>query len=150
MKALIIWEKWVDPFGDDTNEAKWTDYNNEIDTLDSPAEDEDVDEEEEYPNNNMKFGEKPIKVIASPLGLIPYNEYTASSKIFKFWIGHSNFNITNTIKEIIENTEGVEILDIFTRYRFRIAIGKCFDDAEVMNSINNNVYENIAAKQQST
>ena len=25
-KTLIIWEKWVDPFGQDGDETKWTDY----------------------------------------------------------------------------------------------------------------------------
>lgn len=141
-----MWEKWVDPFGDDTDEAKWTDYNNEIDTLNDSDSQEDSVPEDYSPGRNIKFGEKPIKVIASPLGLIPYNEYTASSKIFNFWLGHTNFTITNSIKAVIENTNGVEILDIFTRYRFRIAIGKCFDDAEVMNSINHNVYEKLSTK----
>lgn len=140
---LIIWEKWIDPFGDDTTEAKWTDYNNEIDDLhnNTPLEEEDEIDGQQY--HVAKLPEKPIKVIASPLGLIPYNEYTASSKIFKFWIGHTNFNISANIKNIIEQTDGVEILDIFTRYRFRIAIGKCFEDAEVMNKITQNVYENF-------
>ena len=32
-EALIVWEKWVDPFGQALEEAKWTDYENEIDTL---------------------------------------------------------------------------------------------------------------------
>lgn len=145
-EQLIIWEKWVDPFGDDTDEAKWTDYNNEIDTLDNAVDEEDEDSEKYINNNPIKIGEKPIKVIASPLGLIPYNEYTASSKIFNFWIGHTNFNITKNVKEIIENTDGVEILDVFTRYRFRIAVGKCFEDADVMASINQNVYEKFSTK----
>ena len=34
MKPLIIWEKWIDPFGQDMDEAKWTDYNNDISDLD--------------------------------------------------------------------------------------------------------------------
>lgn len=136
-KQLIIWEKWIDPFGKNIDDAKWTDYSNDIDipsVLHSSVE-EEYEDSEPVPILN----EEPIKVIASPLGLIPYNEYTASSKIFNFWLGHTNFNISLGIKNIIEKTEGVEILDIFTRYRFRIAIGKCFNDAEVMNNINENI-----------
>jgi hypothetical protein len=125
----IIWEKWVDPFGDDTKEAKWTDYNNELNELDY---------DENYPSI-IKIPEKPVKVLATPLGLVPYNEHTASSKIFNFWMGHTNFDISNTIKEVIEKTDGVEILDIFTRYRFRIAIGKCFTDSNVMTSIKDGI-----------
>lgn len=138
ISPLIVWEKWIDPFGDDHEETKWIDYSS--DSKNHDYEDEDDDS---INDQDLQLPEKPIKVIASPLGLIPYNEYTASSKIFNFWIGHTNFNISNKIKSIIELTDGVEILDIFTRYRFRIAIGKCFENSEVMNAINQNVYENF-------
>lgn len=138
ISPLIVWEKWIDPFGDDHEETKWIDYSSDNKNHDYDDEDEDA-----ISDQDLQLPEKPIKVIASPLGLIPYNEYTASSKIFNFWIGHTNFNISNKIKSIIETTDGVEILDIFTRYRFRIAIGKCFENSEVMNAINQNVYENF-------
>lgn len=134
-KPLIIWEKWVDPFGGDIDEAKWTDYNNDINNL------EDLSDEEE--DKQTIKSSKPIRVVASPLGLIPYNEYTASGKIFNFWLGHTNFNISQNIKQILETIDGVEILDIFTRYRFRIGIGKCFVDSDVMRSINENIYEHL-------
>jgi hypothetical protein len=137
LEPLIIWEKWVDPFGDNQEETKWTDYNNQIDHINNDTDQEDS------PNNGLTLSNRPIRVIASPLGLIPYNEHTASSKIFNFWIGHSNFNICDQVKNTIEQTEGVEILDIFTRYRFRIAIGKCFENSDVMSRINTNVYKII-------
>lgn len=126
---LIKWEKWVDPFGRDLDEAKWVDYDNDID---------DISDHDD--NKPMVHTNNPIKVIASPVGLIPYNEHTASSKIFNFWLGHTNFNISEKIKILIEECDGVEILDIFTRYRFRIAIGKCFNDSEIMSFINEKIY----------
>ncbi len=137
MKSLIVWEKWVDPFGDDMDEAKWTDYNNDIQDL---ADDSDDDDTMEEPLPHIIRNTKPIKVIASPMGLIPYNEHTASGKIFNFWLGHTNFNISKKIESMIEQCDGVEILDIFTRYRFRIAIGKCFNDSETMKLINDKLY----------
>lgn len=137
-KPLIIWEKWIDPFGKDIDESKWTDYNNDLRYFDNPtSEDHEEDEEQDL---SIKLPSNPVKVIATPLGLIPYNEHTASSKIFNFWLGHTNFNISDTIKTTIEEINGVEILDIFTRYRFRIAIGKCFDDTDVKTNINNTIY----------
>lgn len=120
----IIWEKWVDPFGEDIEETRWNTYDDEEDS------DDLLNQQELFKNKS-----KPIKVIASPLGLIPYNEYTSSSKIFNFWVGHANFNISRKIVDIIESCEGIEILDVFTRYRFRIAIGKCFVDSDVMQKI---------------
>jgi hypothetical protein len=147
-EPLIIWEKWVDPFGKNIDDAKWTDYTNDIHDISMLNTNQHIHSEEEVdglsdhePSYNNASTEDPIRVIASPLGLIPYNEYTASSKIFNFWLGHSNFDITAAIKDAIEKTEGVEILDIFTRYRFRIAVGKCFNDADVMSNINKNVYD---------
>ena len=136
-KPTIIWEKWIDPFGQDIDEAKSTDYNDNItDINDIVSEDENPDDPEDHSYYRKDTINHPIKVIASPLGLIPYNEHTASSKIFNFWLGHTNFNISEIIKTTIEQCDGVEILDIFTRYRFRIAIGKCFSSSETMSLIN--------------
>jgi len=128
-EPLIVWEKWIDPFGQALEEAKWTDYENEIDTIDDI---EYIDDDE------MEM--RPIKAIATPMGIIPYNELTAPSSLFNFWVGHSNFDINKKIANIIEKSEGVEILDIFTRYRFRIGIGKCFNDSETMKLINDKIY----------
>lgn len=130
-EPLIVWEKWIDPFGQAMDEAKWTDYENEIDDL------EDV----EFLDESFPVSEKPIRAIATPMGIIPYNEFTAPAHIFNFWVAHTNFNISANVVEIIEKSEGVEILDIFTRYRFRIGIGKCFNDSDTMKNINDNIYE---------
>ena len=137
---LIKWEKWVDPFGRDMDEAKWTDYNNDITDIQNIVENMD-DEEDQLKSPTLS--NNPIKVIASPLGLIPYNEHTASGKIFNFWLGHTNFNISESIKDLIEECDGVEILDIFTRYRFRIAIGKCFNDSDIMTLISDKIYKSL-------
>ena len=58
-------------------------------------------------------------------------------RICNFWLAHTNFNITQSISEQIEKVDGVETLDIFTRYRFRIAIGKAFNSSIVMQNIQN-------------
>jgi hypothetical protein len=119
---LITWEKWVDPMGFDSDE----DYLN--DNLDE---------------DNPIIKTKPIKMIVTPMGMVPFNENTASSSIFNFWVGHCNFDISCNVSNIIEQIPGVETLDIFTRYRFRIAVGKAFDDGEVMRNINHNIYRHF-------
>lgn len=139
MDNLIIWQKWFDPFGGDEEiniEAKHISEQQEED-------DEKFIDDEEYLDNdgNHHLNSKPVRAIATPMGLIPYTENTASGKIFNFWIGHTNFSITKKIADIIESSEGVETLDVFTRYRFRIAIGKVFDSSKVMKQINDQVYE---------
>jgi hypothetical protein len=136
---IIIWQKWIDPFignDDDVTDNDWLEPN--YSDIDSQLEDKEEEEKEHNSPNK-----KPIKVIATPMGIIPMNEHTASGKIFNFWIGHTNFDITQKVLSIIESTDGVESLDIFTRYRFRIAVGKAFDDSIIMREINNRVYEHI-------
>lgn len=123
----IIWEKWKDPLGyddEDTNE---------------PTDFIDEEDEEVFPTTH-KVKKIKCNIINTPFGMIPVNENTASSEIFNFWTGHSNFAITKTVAELIESTSGVETLNVFTKYRFRIAIGKAFNDSQVMRNINNNIY----------
>jgi hypothetical protein len=134
-KNIIIWEKWRDPFlGYDEN-----DIDIEAEPMPQFLEDETDDQEDEDLDNHIVKSSKPVRVIATPMGLIPYNEYTASGKIFNFWTGHTNFNITKNVARIIETTNGIETLDIFTRYRFRIGIGKAFEDRTIMKSIEDRI-----------
>jgi hypothetical protein len=136
----IVWQKWIDPFGQDQEESISLDYENENPDLSSSVYSR-LDKNEETTDDEDEFliKKRSIKVIASPMGLIPYNEHTASGKIFNFWLGHTNFDITINVSKIIENTDGVEALDIFTRYRFRVAIGKCFGASETMVRIQENI-----------
>lgn len=138
---LIIWQKWVDPFGEDEFPEMPSDLSSELDPEfydDEHGEDFPESTQPKHPIiNTLK---KNIKVIATPMGIIPVTDNTASGKIFNFWMGHSNFNITKKVVSLIEETDGVETLDVFTRYRFRIGVGKAFNDSDVMRSINDNVY----------
>ena len=136
----IVWQKWADPFGDDDDiidslESEMLDDYSHFTEDDSQAQ-----TEEPIEKKSIVKSHKNIRVMATPMGIIPVTENTASGKIFNFWTGHTNFNITRRIAGIIEETEGVETLDIFTRYRFRISVGKAFDDSSIMRSINDNVY----------
>ena len=135
----IVWQKWIDPFGQDHEESASLDYENENLDLSSAYSRSDKDDNILDDEDEPLIKKKSIKVIASPMGLIPYNEHTASGKIFNFWLGHTNFDITINVSKIIEDTDGVEALDIFTRYRFRVAIGKCFGASETMVRIQENI-----------
>lgn len=129
---LIKWEKWTDPFG--------MDQASELED-DSPEYEEEETDQQNIPQNEVRVvRSKNIQMIATPMGMIPMNEHTASGKIFNLWVGHTNFNITPGVANTIEETDGVETLDIFTRYRFRISAGKAFTDSVVMRSINTRVY----------
>lgn len=71
--------------------------------------------------------------------LIPIPE-TLSAEIqlttnFDCWIAHTNFDITERIKNAINKIEGVEVLKIYSRYRFFIGVGKMFDFKDVRKEI---------------
>ena len=46
---------------------------------------------------------------------------------FDCWMGHTNFNLTDNTKSVLNEVEGIEVLKICSRYRFFIGIGKMFD-----------------------
>lgn len=54
---------------------------------------------------------------------------------FDCWVGHTNFDITPKIREKLNLIPGVELLKIFSRYRFFIGIGNMFDFGEVRKNI---------------
>lgn len=139
----IIWQKWIDPFGDESldNEEDFDPYVGKY----NDSEDLEDNQQLTYKDlpDEIKYRKSAIKVIATPMGIIPVNDNTMSSKLFNFWVGHTNFDITSLIANTIEQTDGVETLDIFTRYRFRISVGKAFDDSSVMRNINKRVYEEL-------
>lgn len=128
---LIVWEKWVDPYGSNLDSVEWPGYNNN----------NIIDDDDEQDNNIKPPIINKVNVLATKMGIIPFNEHTDCSKIFNFWIGHTNFNITKKIADILQSIDGVETLDIFTRYRFRISFGKAFDERTIINNINNTIIQ---------
>ncbi len=51
------------------------------------------------------------------------------------WIGHCNVDITPILVNKLKFVNGVETLDIMTRYRFRVGIAKLFDENTVKTEI---------------
>ena len=78
------------------------------------------------------------KVLASsPAGGISEEMLKEASVLASFdcWVGHTNFDITPSIKDKIEKTKGVEVLKIQSRYRFFVGVGKMFDFKQVRKNI---------------
>lgn len=137
----IVWQKWSDPFlGDDTTHSTPEDF------IQQPEYVDDINEYEEEEENISEIQKdlshkKEMKVVITPLGIIPYDETSSIGYAFNFWIGHTNFDLSSKVATIIEKTNGVETLDIFTRYRFRIGIGQLFNSSDVMSNITNDIYK---------
>jgi hypothetical protein len=139
-KKVISWVKWHNPYKLlelKDKESSDDGFNTEgsIDLLD----DIDGENHKEPTNSGLVF--------FTPLGPVPLNENNDPGKIFNFWVGHTNFNISPKIKEIIRNSDGVEILNVYTRYRFRIGVGKVFSPKNVTRDINRKISEYFRSKE---
>ncbi len=140
-KHKIVCKKWIDPYLFDLSDVEWPGYDDDNDN-ENVYDDGYSDSEE---NEDITHMGK-MKVLATPMGLIPMTEHSTPSKVFNFWEGHTNFNITDGVKEIVNKTDGVETFDIFTRYRMRIGIGKIFKPKDVMYSINTSLNKYLQSK----
>jgi len=54
---------------------------------------------------------------------------------FDCWVAHTNFNLTENIRNQLDRVEGVELLKVFSRYRFLVGVGRMFDFSEVRKEI---------------
>lgn len=140
----IYFEKWFDPYSTaDLEKMNYVDTSTEDEELAELYGEGFVNQLEEVIGDETIFDSKPIKIIMTPMGVIPIYEHSLSSRTFKFFSGHTDFPITNRVAKTIEDTGGVEILDIFTRYRFRVGIGKAFQSRLVLKSIQDRVYQKL-------
>jgi hypothetical protein len=124
---VIVWEKWQDPFDNEETQA-----------ILNKLREQHEEEQEENGFHQIKSKEAPemFRVLMDPnMGLIPVTDLSQPGRTFNFWMGTTNFNLSEELAKVIEETPGVELLDIVTRYRFRIGIGKIFKDSDVFNSV---------------
>jgi hypothetical protein len=122
---VVVWKKWIDPFDDNEFESD--------EEFEDVEEDNTELDDKPTPNNNSG------PVLVGPMGVIPLNEHNMPSKVFNFWMGHTNFDLGIEQKNILDRVPGVETLEIFTRYRFRISIGVAFEQEEVLRAIENSL-----------
>lgn len=64
-----------------------------------------------------------------------FMESVALTTNFDCWVGHTNFDLTPRIKEVLNKVNGIEVLKICSRYRFFIGVGKMFTIKNVRSSI---------------
>ena len=133
----VYWEKWIDAFEqeDDNLEKEMQ----QMQELLSNEEDLDLEEDLELIKESVSH----IRSIMTPFGILPLTEQTKASSHFKFWVGHSNFKLTEDFYKVIGQQPGIEALDILTPYRFRIAVGKMFVDRDVMKDVRDTMVSHV-------
>lgn len=99
-------------------------------------EEEDDDENDDFDTNEID--NKHVASMMIPMSKEIIDEISISSN-FDCWVGHTNFDITPAIKEKLNKIPGIEVLKVFSRYRFFIGIGYMFDFADVRKIIEQNL-----------
>jgi len=143
-RQQIGWQKYEDMLEQQMqspllNSLYKTFYENIYDEEDitSNFTDEEIEEliESQREQNPSSDQEPPVtENIILPVddSLVQSVNLTAS---FDCWMGHTNFNITEGVKDKLNATEGIEALKILSRYRFFVGIGKMFDFKDVRREI---------------
>jgi hypothetical protein len=114
MKKNIIWRKWTDPL---------------------------VKQIKSIEQEGSEVSGPPQAVLYTPMGVLGCVTDTFVANSFDFWMMYTNFSITPQIAQIIDNTHGVESLDIYTKYRARIGFptSGLFDVEHVMQQIKDRI-----------
>jgi len=81
------------------------------------------------------------RLVQTPLGIFHYEDKLRPSEKFDCWIGYTNFDITQNVSDAIESVEGVEALEVMSRYTFFLGVGKMFNFRNVRTSIEELLFE---------
>jgi hypothetical protein len=111
----MAWEKW--------------EMFDEEEVMLHPQREDDNDEDEE-----MMVELEPI-MIRTPIGVYSPFEPMSPSKMFDCWIFHTNFDITEKDVNLLRKVEGIEVLQVMSRYRAFVGIGKMFTFGKVREQI---------------
>ena len=97
---------------------------------------EGIDPEEMMEESSMLpfmpiFAQPENKLIHTPLGFFPIDSHLKPSDRWDCRIGHTNFEITQSTKDILNRVDGIEALKVIGRYTFFIGIAKMFKFKDV-------------------
>ena len=101
------------------------------------------EEDEELAEDALLFLDKIHHLVATHMGMFQLHDKMSDLKQFECWVGHTNFDITHSIKERIESAEGVELLHITSRYRFFLGVGRLFNFSDVRQIIEKEICEKV-------
>lgn len=127
MKKQIGWQKYEEVLKEQIKSPILKEILQEI-----QANSFEDDEEENLEENTYENYQEQKFLISIPENLMGEASLASS---FDCWIAHTNFNITEEVKNKVNKIDGVEILKIHSRYRFFVGIGRMFDFSKVRQDI---------------
>ena len=125
----IAWEKWED-------EVEQNSPTNPFSQLQSSAKEEESEEIDITELYSGFISELPT-IVSTPVGMYRLHDRMSPTKQFDCWMGYTNFDITEEVKDTIESIGGVEVLVVLTRYRFFLGVAKLFNFRDVRVEVEN-------------
>ena len=104
-------------------------------------EPDDDDDDESYSDGDDDEKKSPLSSLIQKMMPLTPQVIDDISMLANFdcWIGHTNFDITPSVRDQLNKIEGVEVLKIFSRYRFFVGIGQMFDFQNVRYDIESKI-----------
>ena len=126
-RKTIAWESWNAKVENHQLEAV------ELDTQDQSYTENEHLQSEIIPSEILV---PQPRVVHTPLGVYPEESLLKPSDRWDCWIGHTNFDITNSVVTKLESdVDGIEALKILGRYSFFIGVGRLFDITQVRKDV---------------
>jgi len=102
---------------------------------------ESTEEDEDAIEKSLLSAMEIPRLVQTPLGIFHYEDKLKPSEKFDCWIGYTNFDITQNISDLIECVDGVEALEVMSRYTFFLGVGKMFNFRDVRLGIESLILE---------
>jgi hypothetical protein len=136
MERKITWEKFIDPLNANLDEVETPGFG-DVNIHDINEVDDDLDEEDISDKNIHGIAHS--KLMYTQFGLLTVTNNVLACNQFDFWVMHTNFPITHDILTILDNIDGIETIEVLTKYRIRIGFPKSglFDPHEVKLDVQN-------------
>lgn len=120
----------------------WENWKEKVDY--SPPEnklEESTEEDEDAIEKSLLSAMEIPRLVQTPLGIFHYEDKLKPSEKFDCWIGYTNFDITQNVSDLIECVDGVEALEVMSRYTFFLGVGKMFNFRDVRLGIESLILE---------
>ncbi len=123
MTKFIMWEKYENYVNKQINISKLLMTGRLI-----KIKGDDEDDDEEFEDEDEEGSGFAIMQFPITQELLNGVKLTTN---FDCWLAHCNFPITNELVLKLNKAEGIEYLDILSKYRFLIGLGKAFTLSDV-------------------
>ena len=103
----------------------------------------ETEEEFEEAQDALSFLEKIPSLVTTPMGMYQLHDKMNIMTQFDCWRGYTNFDITTSVQDALESVDGVELLEVMSRYRFFLGVGKLFNFSDVRRDVEEQLCDNF-------